>query len=65
MDTPKTANSESRLVDQLPENDVTLTEQINRQTREIEDEVRERQALVGEKEPMGNLLNSYDRLTSA
>uniref|UniRef100_A0A915PG84 ubiquitinyl hydrolase 1 n=1 Tax=Setaria digitata TaxID=48799 RepID=A0A915PG84_9BILA len=46
---------------QLSMNGATLIEQINRQKKEIEDEVRKEQALVAEKESINVLLNEYDR----
>uniref|UniRef100_A0A8R1Y1H9 Ubiquitin thioesterase n=1 Tax=Onchocerca volvulus TaxID=6282 RepID=A0A8R1Y1H9_ONCVO len=50
---------------QLKMNGATLIEQINRQKKEIEDEVRKEQALVAQKELINVLLNEYDRDRSA
>lgn len=50
---------------QLTKNGATLIEQINKQKKEIEDEIRKEQPLVAQKEAISVLLNEYDRDRSA
>ncbi|VBB27238.1 unnamed protein product, partial [Acanthocheilonema viteae] len=57
--------AEDNKSDELTMNGATLIERINRQKKEIEDEVKKEHPLVAQKESISVLLNEYDRDKSA